>query len=474
MGKRQRSLILTLLWFLLSLSLTLIPTQLKAKVSEGHFFAKIADSSSSQSWVTNVQENTLIANVQGSWINLAREQAQRGQWQEAIETWQKAADSFESRGDTLNQSMALTNLSLSYQQLGQWDSAQQAINDSLKLLEKQTKSLQKQRLLANTLEIQGKLYLNLGHPEMALEVWPKAISLYQVLNQSQRILRTQINQANAMQQLGLYPMACQTLIDALTLDNGICQLKNNLSGTVRESLAQRLQQKESEIEFLSLYSLGLVSLGNVLTYQGNLETALQLLLTSGKIAETLYNSEQLAVVFLNLGNIAQAFVNITQPEDSSPSINHCPTLFEQQQTQGNFYKELADCIDKIESPRENNNFNFYASLGDFSYQQSQKTRNLDQVFQAQLNQLQLSLKTGQGSSEEIKILLDSLLKQRQKLSFSHQTLYSQLQLAQSLMCLSFVDRTSPLLRQCHTKSEQYRETLPTPPSATIEDIITSI
>ncbi len=480
MRKRQRSLILSLLWFFLSLSLTLIPTQLKAEVSEGNFLANIADSSASQSWVANVEENTFMAKAEISWINLVREQAKRGQWQEVIETWQKAVDSFESQGDRLNQSMALTNLSLSYQQLGQWDAAQQAIDQSLQLLETQTPSLEQQRLLANTLEIQGQLYLNVGHPEMALGVWPKAISLYQNLNQPQRILRTQINQANAMQQLGLYPKACQTLIDALTLDSGICQPKNDLSLRVRENLAQRLQAEQSESEFLSLYSLGLVSLGNVLTSQGNLETALEVLLTSGKIAKTLDNPEQLAVVFLNLGNVAQGLVNLTQPEKPSPLTNNCPIFFNQQETQGKFYEQLADCMDKIESPRQENNFKFYADLADFSYQQAQKTSNPDQVFQAQLNRLQLLLKTGQASSEEIERLLDSLLQQRQKLGFSHQTLYSELQLAQTLMCLRFtrenrfIDRSSPLLRQCHINWEQYLATLPIPQTQTIEKIITSV
>ncbi len=470
MQKRQRSLILSLLWFLLSLSLTLIPTQLTAKVIQGNIFAKIADSSSSQSWGANFQEATFIANAQGSWINLAREQAQRGQWQKVIETWQKAADSFESQGDRLNQSMALTNLSLSYQKLGQWESAQQAIKDSLQILETQSQSPQQQRLLANTLEIQGQLYLNLGHSEMALEVWPKAISLYQNLNQPERILRTQINQANAMQQLGLYPRACQILIDALTLDNEICQPKNDLSVTLRASLLQPLREQATETKFLSLYSLGLVSLGNILAYQGNLETALQVLLTSGQITETLNNSEQLAVIFLNLGNVAQAFVNSTKPENASPSINNCPTLFEQQDIPNNFYEQLADCTDQIKG----DNSKFYASLANFSYQQAQKTINGDQVFQAQLNRLQLLLKTGQGTSEDRETLLDSLLQQRQELGFSHQTSYSQLQLAQTLMCLRFVDRSSPLLRQCNIKSEEYLTTIPTASIETIEEIITTV
>ncbi|MGK7882187.1 MAG: tol-pal system YbgF family protein [Crocosphaera sp.] len=87
--------------------------------------SEITETNFSQLWVTNFPENSLMANAGISWINLAREQANRGQWQQVIKTWQKAADSFESEGDKLNQSMALTNLSLSHQKLGQWNLAQE-------------------------------------------------------------------------------------------------------------------------------------------------------------------------------------------------------------------------------------------------------------------------------------------------------------------------------------------------------------
>ncbi|MDJ0580017.1 CHAT domain-containing protein [Crocosphaera sp.] len=442
--------------------------------------SEITETNFSQSWVSNFPENSLMANAGISWINLAREQASRGQWQQVIETWQKAADSFESEGDKLNQSMALTNLSLSHQKLGQWDLAQEAIESSLQILETHPQSPQQQRILANTREIQGQLYVNLGHPEMALEVWPKAISLYENINQPQRILRTRINQANAMQQLGLYPRACQTLIDALSLDSDICKPNNKLLREDRESFRQSLQQKQTEINFLSLYSLGLVSLSNVLVSQSNLETALEILLTSGKISETINNSEQIGVVWLNLGNTARAFVNITKSEQLSPLNNSCLTALNSEENEGSFFETLANCIDTIESPRQEYNFSFYASLADFSYQKAQETINPERVFQAQINRLELLLKTGQVSPQEIENLVNYALKQRQILGFSHQSLYSQLQLAQTLICLRFndknslLDRSSPLLRQCYINSQQSLETIVIPSTATIEEIISSV
>ena len=124
MVKHLRVLIIFLLWFLLSLNLTLIPTHLKAEVNQEKLSAKISDVAEVNSQLlllpgTNFQKDSLIASANSHWMNLAREQAERGQWNEVIETWQKAVKTFESEGDYLNQSIALINLSLSYQKLGE-------------------------------------------------------------------------------------------------------------------------------------------------------------------------------------------------------------------------------------------------------------------------------------------------------------------------------------------------------------------
>jgi tetratricopeptide (TPR) repeat protein len=50
-----------------------------------------------------------------------------GKFQEAATVWQQAASAFQKQGDTLNQAMALSNLSLTYQQLGEWHKAAQSI-----------------------------------------------------------------------------------------------------------------------------------------------------------------------------------------------------------------------------------------------------------------------------------------------------------------------------------------------------------
>ena len=58
-----------------------------------------------------------------------------GKFSSAAAVLQQAVATFKTQGDVLKTAMTLSNLSLTYQQLGLWSEAQQAIADSLKLLQ---------------------------------------------------------------------------------------------------------------------------------------------------------------------------------------------------------------------------------------------------------------------------------------------------------------------------------------------------
>ncbi|WP_230966396.1 hypothetical protein [Nostoc commune] len=53
---------------------------------------------------------------------------------EAATSWQQGISAFKANRDELRQAIALGNLSLAYQQLGQWSEAETAIAQSLNLL----------------------------------------------------------------------------------------------------------------------------------------------------------------------------------------------------------------------------------------------------------------------------------------------------------------------------------------------------
>ncbi|MDP8934614.1 MAG: hypothetical protein M3N42_10855, partial [Cyanobacteriota bacterium] len=89
------------------------------------------------------------------------------QFEGAANIWQQAAAAFAAKSDSLNQAMALSNLSLTYQQLGEWQQAKTAIGQSINLLQKLANSSEKQRIFAQSLDIQGRLQRASGDSETA-------------------------------------------------------------------------------------------------------------------------------------------------------------------------------------------------------------------------------------------------------------------------------------------------------------------
>ncbi|MEQ8974667.1 MAG: tetratricopeptide repeat protein [Coleofasciculus sp. C1-SOL-03] len=60
-----------------------------------------------------------------------------GHLADTIKAWQEAVKNYEKAGDRMNQALALHYLSLVYQDVGQWQQAEAAINQSLDLLQPQ-------------------------------------------------------------------------------------------------------------------------------------------------------------------------------------------------------------------------------------------------------------------------------------------------------------------------------------------------
>lgn len=208
-----------------------------------------------------------------------RQRYEAEQYSEAVSLWQQAIALFKAKNDRVGQAQTLSNLSLAYQQLGQWEKASAAIADSLTLI--QTSNLKSQNsnlLLAQALDIQGRLQLSRGNAEAALTTWQQAATLYTQLDDQTRLIRNQMNQAQALQALGLYPQA-QKQLTAIT---------------------QVLQQQPDSV----LKAIGLRSLGNVLRITGNLAESRQVLQQSLAVATAIANSQEMGEALLSLGNTA--------------------------------------------------------------------------------------------------------------------------------------------------------------------------
>jgi tetratricopeptide (TPR) repeat protein len=196
---------------------------------------------------------------------------------------QQAADTFKAQGDGLKQAITLSNLSLAYQQLGQWQKAEQAITQSLNLLQTEQNlgtSKEQLQILAQVLDVQGRLQLALSKAEPALKTWQRAESIYAKVGDEAAVTRSRINQAQALRAMGLYLQAHKTL----------AQLEQTLSNQPDPLLK----------------ATGLRSLGNILRVVGSLSESRRVLQQSLEVAQTLPSNQAVSDAQLSLGNAARA------------------------------------------------------------------------------------------------------------------------------------------------------------------------
>ena len=110
--------------------------------------------------ISQVSLSTPIASIQDinpvsttELVNQAKNLYQNQEFEQAETVWQQAIKLFVTQGDRVNQSMALSNLALTQQQLGQWQKSNQAIAQSLNLLKNSPQTADQQRIFAATLEL---------------------------------------------------------------------------------------------------------------------------------------------------------------------------------------------------------------------------------------------------------------------------------------------------------------------------------
>ena len=203
-----------------------------------------------------------------------------GQFSEAVTIWQEAVMALSAEGDILNQAMVTSNISSAYQEMGEWEKASEAIASSLELLQTHANTEEKLPIFAQVLNTQGNLQLARSQPEAALNTFKEAEEIYTNINDEVGIIRSQINQAKALQALGLYRRA----LDILTQLNPTLQ-----------------QQPDSPLK-----AAGLRSFGNILRVVGDLEESRQILQQSLAVAEQINSPQNAAAALFGLGNTAVA------------------------------------------------------------------------------------------------------------------------------------------------------------------------
>lgn len=209
----------------------------------------------------------------------AQQLYESGRFTEAILLLQQAITKYKEQGNSLDQAMAFRNLALVYQQLGEWELANQSITNSLNLLSQINTSREQQRLIAQTLDVQGQIELSLGQSEKALNTWKQATIIYQQNGNITKLIRSQINQSQALRSLGLYAQANKTLN----------QIQENLNNKPDSLLKHQALQ----------------SIGDVLLALGQWKQSESVLEESLAIAKKLESPSAIAQTLFSLGNSAR-------------------------------------------------------------------------------------------------------------------------------------------------------------------------
>ena len=202
---------------------------------------------------------------------------------EAISVLEQAAHIFQNQNNSIKQAIALSNISNSYKQIGEYQLALSYIVQSRQLLEKQLNIDDDKEILqlfAQVLDIQANLQLTLGKPAWALENWKKATAIYKQANLNNIKNRSLINQSLVLQALGRYQLALKIL----------------------EQVVPELNKQPASI----LKATALRSYGELQLYLGEIDSSFKALQQSYEIAQQIKSNSQIAQTLLSLGNAQRA------------------------------------------------------------------------------------------------------------------------------------------------------------------------
>ncbi len=310
---------------------------------------------------------------------------QSSQFTAAVQSWTQAIST--SSTQDLRQALLFSNLSLAYQHLGQLDNATDAINQSLqilKALEHSSHSPDYWETIGKALHARGRLEWTKGQTQSALVTWQQTTAAYEQAGHEYGIVLSLINQAKALQTLGLH-LKSKTILE--------------------QYVYQRLQNIQLDP---TLRATGLWHLGNAQRQFGNLTDAQEYLHKSLSIIKTHHLDALRGPVLMDLGNAERAL------GDSASAIGQRMEATDHRTAALEAYRSAADA--SVDPAMGNP-----APLDDDPVPMTQ--------LQAQLNQLSLLIDLEKWSEAEA---LWPPLSQKIALPPSRAAIYAQLNFANSL------------------------------------------
>lgn len=327
---------------------------------------------------------------------------QAGNYAEAAKTWRQALEAFAANKDRLNQALVLSNLSLADQHLGKLEDAQEKISQSLNLVQSvpsQVDSPIYTEIFAKALNTQASLQWAKGQLEAALQTWQQATVYYAKADQEQGVIGSLINQAQALQALGLH-LKAEEKFQAINL--------------------QLEQQSDPYLQATGWLNLGKTfrKIGRLTSeHSATLPSSSWEVLQKSLAAARLSNNQNLETsVLIELGNTQRALAN------KATAIEQTQKAKEYREQALNYYKQAA----QNSSP---------------------------QKLKAQLNWLSLLVETRQHS--QVKALVKSIQEEIAPLPSNRTEIFEQLNFARSLTCLQAPpDNNSPWCQEKNTQEQE--------------------
>lgn len=232
-------------------------------------------------------ENIPVINSQ-SLEQQAQKLYEAGKFTAAIELLKNAISNYNKQGDIIGELIASRNLALVYQKIGKWQESKEIIDTCYQTIKKIPNNRENQQILAQLLEVKGQLELSMGNSQAALDSWIMATAIYKQLGQNREFIKNRINQAQALQALGLYSQAVKTLTetksDLIKEPDTIIKAKSLLSlGDVQRGIGKFKESTKTLQESLAIarkissnnsIAEALISLGKTARLQNELEIAL--------------------------------------------------------------------------------------------------------------------------------------------------------------------------------------------------------
>ncbi len=355
------------------------------------------------------------------WLETGTKLYETRQYQAAAAVWQRATQTI---ADPIARAVAWSNLALTDYQLGNWSSAEAAIAASLQLFPPDPPA----QPYAQTLDIRGHLRLAQGQVQTALADWETAAALYQKIGDRAGWQINQLNQAQALQMLGLWPKAERLL--------------TRLQAALNQEANPLLQVRTRR------------SLGQVYTQLGQLDRAKTVLEASQTAAQQLPAPQQpaeLSATLLSLGNRQRAVAERDRSFEPAPpeqETNPCkvyqpphlaeskeqPTAYQQAEAALTLYQQVINQLKTSEIGTE------ITALP---------------TLQAQLNQFNL-LRELQREPEALQ-KLSTLQTQLTQLPPSRASVFAQINLARSLMCFTHPPAPEVIPQTLTTAIQQARQ-----------------